>query len=173
VRILHSGVGTITESDVLLADASDSIVIGFSVKPEDRARSLANEKGVEIRLYQIVYEVANDIKAAIEGMLEPEKREEILGHVEIRQVYKTSKYGNVAGCHVKDGKITRNSLIRVIRDDNPIYEGKLATLKIVKDDAKEVRAGYDCGIKIASYDDIKIGDIIEAYEIQKIARVLV
>lgn len=173
VRILHSGVGAVTESDVLLADASDAIVIGFSVKPEDRARSLAEEKGVEIRLYQIVYEVTNDIKAALEGMLEPEKREEILGRVEIRQVYKTSKYGNVAGCHVISGKVTRNSLVRIIRNDISIHEGKMASLKIVKDDVKEVRAGHDCGIKMAGYDDIKVGDIIEAYEILKIARVLV
>ncbi|MBI2559521.1 MAG: translation initiation factor IF-2 [Planctomycetes bacterium] len=173
VRILHSGVGAVTESDVLLADASDAIVIGFSIRPEDRARSLAEEKGVEIRLYQIVYDVTNDIRAAIEGMLEPEKREEILGRVEIRQVYKISKYGNVAGCHVISGKITRNCSIRIIRDNIPIYDGKLASLRIVKDDVKEVRAGYDCGIKIAGYDDIKVSDIIEAYEIQKVARVLV
>lgn len=173
VRILHSGVGAVTESDILLADASDAIVIGFSVRPEDRARSLAEEKGVEIRLYQIVYDVTNDIRAAIEGMLEPESREKILGRVEIRQVYKVSKYGNVAGCHVISGKITRNNSIRLIRDNITIYDGKLASLRIVKEDVKEVRAGYDCGIKIAGYDDIKVGDIIESYEIQKIARVLV
>ncbi len=173
VRILHSGVGAITESDILLADASDSVVIGFSVRPEDRARSLAEEKGVDVRLYQIVYEVTNNIKAAIEGMLEPEIREEILGRVEIRQVYKTSKYGKVAGCHVLSGKITRNSSVRIIRNDTTIHDGKLATLKVIKDDVKEVRAGYDCGIKIASCDDIVVGDIIEAYEIRKIARVLV
>ncbi|MGR3310568.1 MAG: translation initiation factor IF-2 [Candidatus Brocadiales bacterium] len=173
VRILHSGVGSITESDILLADASDSIVIGFSVKPEDRARSFAEEKGVDVRLYQIVYEVTKNIKAAMEGMLEPEIREETIGRVEIRQVYKTSKYGKVAGCHVLSGKITRNSSVRIIRNDTTIHDGKLATLKVVKDDAKEVRAGYDCGIKIAGCDDIAVGDIIEAYEIRKIARVLV
>lgn len=172
VKILHCGVGGITESDVLLADASDAIVIGFYVTTEDKARILAEDKGVDVRLYKIIYDATNEIKAAMEGMLEPESREVILGQVEIRQVYHISKFGNVAGCYVKTGKITRNSAIRLIRDNIIIYAGKLESLKIVKDDVKEVRAGFDCGLKIANYDDIKIGDIVEAYEVQKIARTL-
>lgn len=172
VKILHCGVGGITESDVLLADASDAIVIGFYVTTEDKARILAEDKGVDVRLYKIIYDATNEIKAAMEGMLEPESREVVLGQVEIRQVYQISKYGKVAGCYVKTGKITRNSSIRLIRDNIIIYDGKLESLKIVKDDVKEVRAGFECGLKVANYDDIKIGDIVEAYEVQKVARSL-
>ncbi len=172
VKILHCGVGGISESDVLLADASDAIVIGFYVTTEDKARILAEEKGVDVRLYKIIYDATNEIKAAMEGMLEPESKEVVLGQVEIRQVYNISKFGNVAGCYVKTGKITRNSAIRLIRDNIIIYDGKLESLKIVKDDVREVRAGFECGLKIANYDDIKVGDIVEAYEVQKIARTL-
>ncbi|HHT9129575.1 MAG TPA: translation initiation factor IF-2 [Candidatus Brocadiaceae bacterium] len=172
VKILHYAVGGITESDVLLADASDAIIIGFYVTTEDKARILAEEKGVEVRLYKIIYDATNEIKAAMEGMLEPESKEVVLGQVEIRQIYNISKYGNVAGCYVKTGKITRNSSVRLIRNNIIIYDGKLESLKIVKDDVKEVRAGFECGLKIANYSDIKVGDIVEAYEIQKIARTL-
>ena len=172
VKILHCGVGGITESDVLLADASDAIVIGFYVTTEDKARILAEEKGVDVRLYKIIYDATNEIKSAMEGMLEPESKEVILGQVEIRQVYNISKFGNVAGCYVKSGKITRNSSIRLIRDNIIIYDGKLESLKIVKDDVREVRAGFECGLKIANYDDIKVGDVVESYEVQKIARTL-
>ena len=172
VKILHCGVGGITESDVLLADASDALIIGFYVTTEDKARILAEEKGVDVRLYKIIYDATNEIKAAMEGMLEPESKEVVLGQVEIRQVYNISKYGNVAGCYVKTGKITRNSSIRLIRNSIIVYDGKLESLKIVKDDVKEVRAGFECGLKIANYGDIKVGDIVEAYEIQKIARTL-
>ncbi len=172
VKILHCAVGGITESDILLADASDAIVIGFYVTTEDKARILAEEKGVDVRLYKIIYDATNEIKAAMEGMLEPESKEVVLGQVEIRQVYNISKFGNIAGCYVKTGKITRNSLIRLIRDSIIIYDGKLESLKVVKDDVREVRAGFECGLKIASYDDIKAGDIVEAYEVQKIARTL-
>ncbi|MEK6737248.1 MAG: translation initiation factor IF-2 [Planctomycetota bacterium] len=172
VKILHCGVGGISESDVLLADASDALVIGFYVATEDKARILAEEKGVEIRHYKIIYDATNEVKSAMEGMLEPESKEVVLGQVEIRQVYGTSKYGNVAGCYVKSGKVTRNSNIRLIRGGIIVFEGKLESLKIVKDDAKEVRAGFECGLKIANYDDIKPGDIVESFEIQKIARTL-
>ncbi len=172
VKILHCGVGGITESDVLLADASDALVIGFYVTAEDKARILAEEKGVEIRLYKIIYDATNEIKAAMQGMLEPESKEVVLGQVEIRQVYNISKLGNIAGCYVKTGKITRNSSVRLIRDNIIIYDGKLESLKIVKDDAREVRAGFECGLKIANYNDIKVGDIVEAYEVQKITRTL-
>jgi translation initiation factor IF-2 len=172
VRILHSGVGGITESDVLLADASDALIIGFYVTTEDKARILAEENGVDIRTYKIIYDATNEVKAAMEGMLEPEAKEVVLGQVEIRQVYSISKVGNIAGCYVKTGKITRNSLVRLIRNNIIIYDGKLESLKIVKDDVKEVKAGFECGLKIAGYNDIKVGDIVETYEVQKIARVL-
>ncbi|MDQ1272514.1 MAG: translation initiation factor [Planctomycetota bacterium] len=172
VKILHCGVGGITVSDVLLADASDAIVIGFYVTAEDKARILAEEKGVDVRLYKIIYDATNEIKAAMEGMLEPESKEVVLGQVEIRQVYNISKFGNVAGSYVKTGKITRNSSVRLIRDNIIIYDGKLESLKIVKDDAREVRAGFECGLKVANYNDIKVGDIVEAYEVQKVARTL-
>lgn len=172
VKILHCGVGGITESDVLLADASDAFVIGFYVTTEDKARILAEEKGVEVRLYKIIYDATNEIKAAMEGMLEPESKEVVLGQIEIRLVYNISRIGNVAGCYVKSGKITRNASVRLIRDSIIIYDGKLESLKIAKDDVREVRAGHECGIKIANYDDVKVGDIVEAYEVQKIARTL-
>ncbi|MFQ5963128.1 MAG: translation initiation factor IF-2 [Candidatus Scalinduaceae bacterium] len=172
IRILHSGVGGITETDVLLADASDAIIIGFHVVPEERASILAKESGVDIRLYKVIYDVTNDIKAAMEGMLEPEEVEQTVGKVEIRRVFKVSKIGNIAGCYVKTGKIMRNSLIRLIRDNVVLCDGKLATLRILKEDVKEVKAGYECGIKLAKFDDIKVDDIIEAYEVQKVARTL-
>ncbi len=171
-RILHSGVGGITETDILLADASDAVVIGFHVVPEDKARTLAETCGVDVRLYRVIYDAINDIKDALEGMLEPDKIEQILGSVEVRKIFKVSKVGNIAGCYVKSGKILRNSLVRLIRDSVVLYDGKIATLRIVKDDAKEVRAGYECGIKIAGFDDIKVEDVIESYEIKHIARTL-
>ena len=171
-RILHSGVGGITETDVLLADASDAVVIGFHVVPEDKAKILAESCGVDVRLYKIIYDATNDIKAALEGLLEPDKVEQALGSVEVRKIFKVSKIGNIAGCYVKSGKILRNSLVRLIRDSVVLYDGKIATLRVVKDDAKEVKAGFECGIRIAGFDDIKAGDIIESYEIQHIARTL-
>ena len=171
-KILHSGVGGITETDILLADASDAVVIGFHVVPEDKARTLAEACGVDVRLYKVIYDATNDIKDALEGMLEPDKIEQILGSVEVRKVFKVSKIGNIAGCYVKSGKVLRNSLVRLIRDSVVLYDGKIATLRIVKDDAKEVKAGYECGIKIAGFDDIKVDDVIESYEIQHVARTL-
>lgn len=172
IKILHCGVGSITESDVILADASDAIIIGFYSMPEDGAASLAERLGVEIRLYQVIYDITNDIKSAMEGMLEPEQKEVVLGNAEIKQVFRISRLGNIAGCVVRGGKVARNALIRVRRDGNIIHEGKLASLKIVKEDVKEVRQGLECGMKIAGFDDIKVGDIIEAYEIQQVARTL-
>ena len=172
VRILHSAVGGITETDVLLADASDAIVIGFHIVPEDKASILAEESGVDVRLYKVIYDATNDIRAAMEGMLEPEKVEQTIGKVEIRRIFKVSKVGNIAGCYVKSGKVMRNSLVKVIRDSVILYDGRLATLRVLKEDVKEVNAGYECGIKIAKFDDIKVGDIIEAYEVQEVARTL-
>ncbi|MBI1852426.1 MAG: translation initiation factor IF-2 [Planctomycetes bacterium] len=172
VRLLHMGVGSITESDILLAHASDAVVLGFHVIAEEKARALAEDKGVEIRLYQVIYEVIDDLKKAMEGMLEPEEKEAILGHVEIRQVFKVSKVGNIAGCFVKDGRIDRSSKIRLVRNGRVIHTGALESLKRFKDDARTVAEGYECGIKLANYDDIQQGDVLEAFEIQRIARKL-
>ncbi len=163
VNIIHKGVGAITESDVLLASASDAIVIGFNVRPQVNARVIADKEEVDIRNYSIIYDAINDLKDAMEGMLSPDMKEEITGNVEIREVYKISKVGNIAGCMVMSGKILRNSMIRVIREGIVVHSGTLEALKRFKDDVKEVAKGYDCGIQIKGYNDIKVGDIIEAY----------
>ena len=164
VNIIHKGVGAITESDVLLASASDAIVIGFNVRPQVNARIIADKEEVDIRNYSIIYDAINDLKDAMEGMLSPDMKEEITGNVEIREVYKISKVGNIAGCMVTSGKIFRNSLIRVIRDGIVVHTGELLSLKRFKDDVKEVAKGYDCGIQIKGYNDIKQEDVIEAYQ---------
>ena len=164
VNIIHKGVGAITESDILLASASDAIIIGFNVRPSANARSLADKEEIDIRNYSIIYDVINDIKDAMEGMLSPEMKEEITGNAEIRETYKISKVGTIAGCMVTDGKIFRNSRIRIIRDNVVIFTGELASLKRFKDDAKEVAKGYDCGIQIKNFNDIKELDVIEAYQ---------
>ncbi|WP_117882096.1 translation initiation factor IF-2 [Aureibaculum luteum] len=164
VNIIHKGVGAITESDVLLASASDAIVIGFNVRPSGNARILADREEIDIRNYSIIYKVIDEIKDAMEGMLSPEMIEEVTGNAEIRETYKISKVGTIAGCMVTDGKIFRNSKIRIIRDSVVIFDGELASLKRFKDDAKEVAKGYDCGIQIKNYNDIQELDVIEAYQ---------
>jgi translation initiation factor IF-2 len=171
-RILHSGVGAITESDVLLAEASDALVVGFHVVPDERARVLAEDRGVNIRTYQVIYHFIEEVKAALQGMLEPEEREKVIGHAEVRQIFVISRYGTVAGCYMKDGTIQRNSHIRLTRDGVVVHTGRLASLRRVKDDVREVHAGLECGLKIEGYDDVKVGDIVEAFEIEKVARVL-
>ena len=164
VNIIHKGVGAITESDVLLASASDAIIVGFNVRPSGNARSLAENEEIDIRTYSIIYDAINDLRDAMEGMLSPEMKEEVTGNVEIREVYKISKVGNIAGCMVLSGKIFRNSKIRIIRDNVVIHSGELASLKRFKDDVKEVAKGYDCGLQIKNYNDIKVDDVIEAYQ---------
>ena len=164
VNILHKGVGAITESDVLLATASDAIIVGFNVRPQGNARAVADREEVDIRTYSIIYDAINDLKDAMEGMLSPEMKEEVTGNVEIREVYKISKVGNIAGCMVMSGKIFRNSKIRVIRDGIVVHDGVLTSLKRFKDDVKEVAKGYDCGLQIKGYNDIEEGDVIEAYQ---------
>ena len=164
VNIIHKGVGPITESDVLLASASDAIIIGFNVRPMGNARTIADKEEIDIRMYSIIYDAINDLKDAMEGMLSPELKEEITGNAEIREIFKVSKIGSIAGCMVTSGKIFRNSRIRLIRDGVVIYTGELASLKRFKDDAKEVAKGYDCGMQIKNYNDIKEGDVIEAFE---------
>ena len=164
VNILHKGVGAITESDVLLATASDAIIVGFNVRPQGNARAVADREEVDIRTYSIIYDAINDLKDAMEGMLSPEMKEEVTGNVEIREVYKISKVGNIAGCMVMSGKIFRDSQIRVIRDGIVVHDGVLTSLKRFKDDVREVAKGYDCGLQIKNYNDIQEGDAIEAYK---------
>ncbi|MGB2087610.1 MAG: translation initiation factor IF-2 [Psychroflexus salarius] len=164
VNIIHKGVGAITESDVLLASASDAVIIGFNVRPAGNARMLADKEEIDIRSYSIIYDAINDIKDAMEGMLSPELKEEITGNAEVRETFKISKIGTIAGCMVTSGKIYRNSGIRLIRDGIVIYTGELASLKRFKDDVKEVSKGYDCGMQIKNYNDLKEGDVIEAYQ---------
>lgn len=163
VNILHKGVGAITESDVLLATASNAIIVGFNVRPQGNARMVADKEEVDIRTYSIIYDAINDLKDAMEGMLSPEMKEEVLGNVEIREVYKISKVGNIAGCMVMTGKITRDAKVRIIRDGIVVHDGVLTSLKRFKDDVKEVTKGYDCGLQIKGYNDIQEGDTIEAY----------
>jgi len=164
INIIHKGVGAITESDVLLASASDAIVIGFNVRPMGNARTIADKEEIDIRSYSIIYDAINDIKDAMEGMLSPEMREEITGTAQIRETFKISKIGTIAGCMVTTGKILRNSGIRIIREGVVIHTGSLISLKRFKDDAKEVAKGYDCGLQIKNYNDIKVDDVIEGFQ---------
>jgi len=164
VNIIHKGVGPITESDVLLASASDAVIIGFNVRPAGNARQLADKEEIDVRTYSIIYDAINDLKDAMEGMLTPEMKEEITGTAEIRETFKISKIGTIAGCMVTSGKIIKNNGIRLIRDGIVIYTGELSSLKRFKDDVKEVAKGYDCGMQVKNYNDIKEGDIIEGYQ---------
>ena len=172
VNIKHKAVGQISESDILLAAASEAIVIGFQVRPSVNARRLAEKEQIDIRLYSIIYDAINEIKAAMEGMLSPEIKEEILGTAEVLEVFNITKVGNIAGCMVRDGKISRNSRVRVIRDGIVIYTGKLGSLKRFKEDVKEVRSGYDCGLNIEGFNDIQIGDNVEAFHEIEVAKTL-
>ena len=163
VNIIHKAVGAITESDVLLASASDAIVVGFNVRPMGNARQIADKEQIDIRTYSIIYDAINDVKDAMEGMLSPDFKEEITGLCEIRETFKISKIGTIAGCMVTKGKIVRNSEIRLIREGVVIFTGSLSSLKRFKDDAKEVTKGYDCGLQVKDYNDIKVGDEIEGF----------
>jgi translation initiation factor IF-2 len=164
IRVIHGSVGGITESDVLLAAASNAVVIGFNVRPEIKAANLAAQEGVDVRLYTIIYDAMADIKAAMDGLLEPTFKEQIQGHAQVRQVFNIRGTGSIAGCSVTDGKIQRSFLIRLLRDQVVVHEGKLASLKRFKDDVREVGAGYECGLALEGFQDIKVGDVIEAYE---------
>jgi translation initiation factor IF-2 len=172
VSIIHRGVGQISESDVLLASASDAIIVGFQVRPSGAAKRLAENEEIEIRLYSIIYDAIDDVKAAMEGMLAPETEEVIVGNAEVREVFKISKVGTIAGCMVTDGSVKRSNPIRIIRDGIVTYSGKLSSLKRHKDDASEVRTGFDCGISIDGFNDILIGDVIESYEQREVKRTL-
>ncbi|MGG2064848.1 translation initiation factor IF-2 [Bacillus sp. S14(2024)] len=170
VKIIHTGVGAITESDIILASASNAIVIGFNVRPDVNAKRTAELENVDIRLHRIIYKVIEEIEAAMQGMLDPEFVEKVIGQAEVRQTFKVTKVGTIAGCYVTDGKITRDSGVRIIRDGVVIYEGQLDTLKRFKDDVKEVAQNYECGITIEKYNDLKEGDIIEAYIMEEVKR---
>ena len=172
VNIIHKGVGAITESDVLLATASDAIIIGFNVRPMGNARQIADKEEIDIRMYSIIYDAINDLKDAMEGMLSPELKEEITGTAEIRETFKISKIGTIAGCMVTNGKIYRNAGVRLIREGVVVFTGELSSLKRFKDDAKEVAKGYDCGMQVKNYNDIREGDIIEAFREVEVKKTL-
>ncbi len=172
VNVIHKGVGQISESDVVLASASSAIIIGFQVRPSGAARKSADQEGVEIRTYSIIYDTIEDVKSAMEGMLSPDIKEQITANLEVLQTFKVSKVGTIAGCMVSEGKIKRTNKIRLIRDGIVKYAGELGSLKRYKDDAKEVVAGQECGLNIEGYNDIQVGDIIEAYEEIEIKKTL-
>ncbi len=172
VEIIHSGVGSITEADVMLAAASEAVIVGFQVQPTAAARKLAESEGVDIRTYRIIYECLDEIKRALEGLLSPEVKEEILGHAEVRQVFHISRIGTVAGCYVTDGVIQRNARVRVLRDGLPIHTGTLSSLKRFKEDVREVSAGYECGLTVSDFEDFQEGDIIEAFRLVEQKRTL-
>ncbi|MBO6792276.1 MAG: translation initiation factor IF-2 [Balneolaceae bacterium] len=172
VNIIHTGAGAISESDVLLASASDAIIIGFQVRPTQQARKLAETEEIDIRLFSVIYDAIDEVKDALEGLLSPELKEQMLGNVEVREIFKVSKVGTIAGCYVTDGKIDRNNPIRIIREGVVIYDGAIGALKRFKDDVKEVAAGYECGISIQGYNDIKVGDMFESYKITEEKRTL-
>lgn len=170
LRVIHGAVGAITETDVMFASASNAIIIGFNVRPDSKAKSLAEKEKVDIRLYRVIYDAIDDLKAAMKGMLEPEYREKELGKAEVRAVFRVPNVGNVAGCYVVEGKISRNANIRLVRDGVVIFEGKISSLKRFKDDVKEVQSGFECGIGIERFNDIKEGDVLEAYQMEEIPR---
>ena len=172
INVIHKAVGQITESDILLASASDAIVIGFQVRPSAGAKKIAEKEEIDIRLYSVIYKAIEEVKEAMEGMLSPEFKEEIVGTAEIRETFKITKFGTIAGCYVTEGKINRNHNVRIIREGIVIYSGELGSLKRIKEDEKEVKKGYECGLNIAKYNDIKVGDIVEAYEDVQVSRKL-
>ena len=172
VNIIHTGVGAISESDVNLAVASNALLIGFNVRADTGARKLIEVNDVDVRYYNIIYEAVDEIKAALGGMLPPEQRESIIGSVEIREVFRISKIGAVAGCYVRDGRITRESKVRVLRDNVIIHTGELDSLKRFKDDVKEVKNNFECGLSLKGFNDLEVGDLLEVYEVLEIARSL-
>lgn len=172
VNVIHKSVGAISESDIMLASASNAIIVGFNVRPTLQARRIAEREQIDIRLYSIIYQAIEEIKAAIEGMLAPKMEEVVTCNIEIREVFNISKVGRIAGCLVLDGKVNRQTKIRIIRDGIVVHTGTLGSLKRFKDDVKEVSAGYECGLNILDYNDIKVGDIIEGYTEKEVARKL-
>ena len=172
MQVIHSGVGAISTNDVLLASASKAIIVGFNVRPERSAAELAEKEEVDIRLHTVIYELIDELRKAMTGLLEPTFREVATGRAEVRETFKVPKVGTIAGCHVLDGMIPRTASVRLLRDNRVIYEGKIASLQRFKDDASEVRAGFDCGIGLERFQDLKPGDIIEGYTREEVAPVL-
>ena len=172
INVVHSGVGGVNESDVLLAGASNAVIIGFHVTASTKVKAMAEEEGVDIRTYLIIYEAIDQVHLALEGMLTPDSKEVLIGHAEIRQVFRSSKVGNIAGSIQQDGETERGALARLIRDDVVVYTGKIATVRRDKDEVKSVSTGFECGLKLERYDDIQIGDIIETYRIESVAKTL-
>jgi translation initiation factor IF-2 len=172
MKVIHSSTGAISETDVMLASASNAIIIGFNVRPDVRVSELAAQEGVEIKLYDIIYNIIADVRAAMEGLLDPEYKEVVQGRAEVRELFKVPKVGIIAGCHVIDGKITRSAGVKLVRDSVVVFDGKILSLRRFKDDAKEVQTGFDCGIGIEGYNDIRVGDVIEAYIIETLERKL-
>jgi translation initiation factor IF-2 len=172
VNVIHRSVGAVSETDVMLASASDAIIVAFQVRPSMAARKLAEQEQIDIRLYSIIYQAIDEIKSALEGMLAPDIEEKITSNVEVRETFKITKVGTVAGCMVLDGKINKSSNVRIIRDGIVVYTGRLGSLKRYKDDVKEVSTGYECGLNIENFNDIKVGDIIESYEEVEVRRKL-
>jgi translation initiation factor IF-2 len=172
VEVIHRGVGAVNESDVLLASTSEATIIGFHVRPDTKARDVAEEEGIEIRTYSVIYEAVQDVRLALEGMLEPEEREVVVGTAEIRQLFKVPKVGTVAGCYVESGEIQRNLPVRVLRDHVEVYQGEIGSLKRFQDDVREVREGFECGISIEGFNDVKVGDLIECFRVDEVARSL-
>ena len=170
VKVIHGGVGAINESDVMLAGTSGAIIVGFNVRPDNNARDSAARMNVDMRMYRVIYDCIEEIESAMKGMLAPKYKEVLLGHAEVREVYKITGAGMIAGCYVTDGRVARNAQIRLLRDNIVIHEGVLASLKRFKDDQKEVAQGYECGIGIEKYSDIKVGDVIECFNMEEIER---
>jgi len=172
VNIIHTGVGAISESDVNLSAASGAVLIGFNVRADTGSRKLIDSLGVDVRYYNIIYEAVDEVKAALGGMLKPEQKESMIGTVEIREVFRISKVGSIAGCYVQDGMIKRNSRVRVLRNNVIIHTGELDSLKRFKDDVKEVKNNFECGLSLKNYNDIEVGDLLEVYEMVEVARTL-
>ena len=168
VKVIHSAVGAISESDVMLAATSGAIIVGFNVRPDNAARDSAARANVDMRMYRVIYDCINEIEAAMKGMLAPKFEEVIIGHAEVRETYKVSKVGTVTGCYVLDGKIQRGCSVRVLRDNIVIHEGELASLRRFKDDVKEVASGYECGMQVEKFNEIKVGDVIECFIMQQV-----
>lgn len=172
LSVLRAAAGAINQDDVILASASDAIVIGFHVRPTPQAQETAEQEKVEIRKYNVIYDVVNDIRSAMEGMLSPEYQEKTIGRIEIRETFKVPKIGIIAGCFVASGLVRRNSSVHVVRDGVQVYTGKVSSLKRFKDDAREVESGYECGIGVENFNDLKIGDELEVFEVEEIAKTL-
>jgi translation initiation factor IF-2 len=172
INVVHKGVGQITESDVLLATASDAIIIGFQVRPSMQAARLAEQENIEIRTYSIIYDAIEEIKSAMEGLLEPKVEKKTVSNIEVRDIFKITGVGTIAGCYVLDGKMTRQTKLNLVRDGIVVYTGELGSLKRFKDDVKEVNAGYECGLSVKNYNDLRVGDIIEGFEEVEVKRTL-